>query len=543
MGLPTPIKAYASGEAQFVRTYAHLRPVTSIQKSLKYPFKNILVPLVKKDYGSKLHEATRIAVDPNASEEIKKEKIEAALKPFKDAMDVGESILVTDAVSAVVGGKIGAGYEKLVTASLSLTPGYNVVSRFHVHRKSEHDFQIYKDLGHVGSLRVGFELDSLIPVLKVSFKKSKGKARVKFYSLNLHPQNPDVLKNASLLRRSIVSSSVRDMDEQEKYRPYVLKHDFKESSPKLNLFFWQWQWQNSSTDISVTNPKGDERYFRRQYHGLTKGRAYQKYVNAVISHWVSLIFDRDAGLSEGGDNPGYSFKGRAETRYLTMDEEVNRDGRKIEPFVKLSRIYNGWSIDQKKAEKILDDLRQRYRHDFFNAPVLNDTRRIFLYNISLNIFFYKGGIENVLTLPEAEIRKIFRENYSTKNLMINPAKMEDKDTGVESFLRFLARFRKYEEKGNFTKANKYLMKAISQAEYKVNLKGLVALMGGEENIFINSRIDGFREGDEDGDKSLISNSLGEFGSPNIMGPVVQLQRQTEMIEGEFFIYWMMTRLI
>ncbi len=543
MGLPTPIKAYASGEAQFIRTYAHLRPVTSIQKSLKYPFKNVLVPLVKRDYGSKLHEATRIAVDPTASEETKKEKIEAALKPFKDAMDVGESILVTDAVSAVVGGKIGAGYEKLVTASLSLTPGYNVVSRFHVHRKSEHVFQIYKDLGHVGSLGVGFELDSLIPVLKVSFKKSKGQARVKFYSLNLNPQNPDVLKNASLLRRSIVSSSVRDMEEEEKYKPYVLKHDFKESSPKLNLFFWQWHWQNSSTNITVTNPQGDERYFRRQYHGLTKGRAYQKYVNAVISHWVSLIFDRDAGLSEGGDNPGYSFKGRAETRYLTMDEEVNREGRKIEPFVKLSRIYNGWSIDQKNAEKILDDLRQRYRHDFFNAPVLNDTRRIFLYNISLNIFFYKGGIENVLTLPEEEIRRIFRENYSTKNLMINPAKVQDKDTGVDSFLRFLARFRKYEDKGDFTKANKYLMKALSQAEYKVNLKGLVALMGGEENIFINSRIDGFREGDEDGDKSLISNSLGEFGSPNIMGPVVQLQRQTEMIEGEFFIYWMMTRLI
>ncbi len=87
------------------------------------------------------------------------------------------------------------------------------------------------------------------------------------------------------------------------------------------------------------------------------------------------------------------------------------------------------------------------------------------------------------------------------------------------------------------------MKALSQSEYKLNLNGLVALMGGTENIFVNSRIDGFREGDEDGDKSLISNSLGEFGSPNILGPVVQLQRQTEMIEGEFFIYWMMKRLI
>lgn len=543
MGLPTPVKAYANGEAQFIRTYAHLRPVTSIEKSLKYPFKNIFIPLVKRDYGKKLHEATQVSLDPEASEETKVELLTEALKPFKESMDVGESILITDAISANIGAKVGAGYEKLLTASLSLIPGYNVISRFHVHRRSEHDFQIYKDLGHVGSLNFNFELDSLIPVLNVSFKKSKGKARVKFYSLNLHPKNPDVLKNAALLRRAVLSSSVRDLDEEEKYRPYVLRHDFKESTPKVNLFFWQWQWQNSSTDITIKNPAGDERYFRRQYHGLTKGRDYQKYVNSLITHWVSLLFDRQAGLSEGGDNPGYSFKGRAETRYLTLDEEVTEGGDKIEPFIRLSRIYNGWSITQEKAEKILDELRNRYRYDFFNAPVLNDTRKIFLYNISLNILFYKNGIDHLLNLSDSEIKKIFRENASFRNLIINPARVTDEDTGVLRFLRFLKRFKRYEEQRKFTKANKYLLKALSQAEFKVNLRGLIALMGGEENIFINSRIDGFREGDEDGDRAIISNSLGEFGSKNILGPVVQLQRQTEMIEGEFFIYWIMKRLI
>jgi hypothetical protein len=543
MGLPAPLTAYASAEAVFLRSYTHLRPVTSIQKSLKYPFKNIFIPLVKKDYGNKLHEAAQAVVDPEASEETRVAKIEAALKPFKDSMDVGESILVTDSLSTTAGAKLGAGYKKLVTASLSLVPGHTVLSRFHIHRKSADDFQIYKDLGHVGSLGVNFELDSLVPVLAVSFKKSAGHARVKFYSVNLNPKNPDVLKNASLLRKAIVNSSTRDIEEEDNGKPYIVKHAFKESNPRVNLFFWQWQWQNSSTNISVTNPKGDERFFRRQYHGMQKGRNYQKYVNALISHWVDLIFDRKAGLSEGGDNPGYSFKGRAETRYLTLDEEVTQAGQKIEPFAKLQRVYNGWSIDRVAANKILDDLRQRYRHDFFNAPVLNDTRRIFLYNISLNVFFYKNGIDSALAMSEAEIKKIFRENMAQTNLMINPAQVEDEDTGVGSFLRFLARFRKYEENGNFVKANKYLLKALSQAEFKLNLKGLVALMGGEENIFINSRVDGFREGDEDGDKALISNSLGEFGSSNILGPLVQVQRQTEMIEGEFFIYWMMNRLI
>ncbi len=543
MGLPSPLTAFATGEAQFVRTYTHLRPVTSIQRSLRYPFKNIFVPLVQFDYGKKLHEAATIAVDPNASEDAKAEKIETALKPFKDSMNVGESILVTDAVSTTLGARVGAGYEKWVSASLSLVSGYNVISRFHVHRRSEHVFQIYKDIGHGGSFTVGFDLDTLVPVLTVSFKAARGGARVKFYNLNLNPKNPDVIRNAGLLRRAIVYSSVRDLDEEEKYKPYIVRHSFREGNPRLNLFFWQWQWVNSATNISVTNPKGDERFFRRQYQGLTKGRNYQRYVNAVISHWVNLLFDRKAGLSEGGDNPGYTYRGRAETRFLTLDEEVTSEGRKLEPFVKLSRIYNGWSIDRAGAERLLEALKQRYRHDFFTAPVLNDTRRIFLYNLSLNIFFYQKGLEHLLTLSEDDVKKIFRENQVQLNLMINPASLEDSETGVDRFLRFLARSKHYESRGNGVKANKYLLKALSQAEHRLNLKGLVSLMGGEENIFVNSRIDGFREGDEDGDRALISNSVGEFGSANILGPVVQLQRQTEMLEGEFFIYWMMTRLI
>jgi len=541
MGLPTPFQAFASGEVSLVRSYSHLRPVTSIQKALKYPYKNILVPLVKKDYGKKLHEVTKLQIE--GDQEAVEGKIEEVLAPFKESMDIGESIIVTDSISTQVGAKLSASYKKLLSASLSVVPGHVVVSRFHVHRKSEYDFQIYKDAGHLGQLGISFSLDTLIPVLNVSLKKTKGTAKVKFYTLNLNPKNPDILKNAGALRKAIVNSSTRSLDEEEDTKPFILRHNFKESSPKINLLFWQKQWLNSSTEIAITNPQGDERFFHRQYHGSTSGKNYQKYAASLISHWVSLLFNKNAGISEGGDNPGYSFKGQAETRFLTLDEEVTEHGQMIEPFARLTRVYNGWSIDREKANKLLDEIRQKYRHDFFYAPVLNDTRRIFLYNISANIFFYKNGIDHLLSLDEQTIKKIFRENLSFKSLVISPAKVTDADTGVNKFLSFLKKFRKYENALKFEKANKYLLKSLSQAEFKLNLKGLVTLMGGEENLFVNSRIDGFREGDEDGDRAIVSNSLGEFGSKNILGPLMQIQRQTEMLEGAFFIYWMMTRLI
>ncbi|HXH74979.1 MAG TPA: hypothetical protein VNJ08_08440 [Bacteriovoracaceae bacterium] len=544
MGLPTPIQVFASGEALYVRSYAHLRPVTSIQKSLKYPFKNILVPLVKHDYGKKLHEAAQLTVDPEASEETRAAAFEKAIRPFKDAMEVGESIIVTDSLATYIGAQIAAGYNKLFRASLGLVPGHMVVSRFHVHRKSTDEFQIYKDLGQVGSISGNLNIDTLIPVLKLSYKKSKGTAKVKFFTLNLNPKNPDAIKNASLLRRAIVSSSTEDIEEDETRKPYIIKHSFKESNPSINLFFWQWQWQKAFTNISVTNPKGDTRWFRRFYKGKTSGRNYQAYITATINHWVNLLFDFKGGLADTTNtNPGYSVKGVADTKVSSFDEEVDSQGKMIEPFVRLSRIKNGWAINKKAANVILSNMRTRYRHDFWNAPVLNDTQRIFLYNISLNMLFYRDGIDFLFKLKEDEIKRIYRTHKSFENLVINPAKIEDKDTDVRTFLKYMAKFRKYESRNDEEDANSYLLKAFSHAEENLTVAGMSALMGGDSNFYMSAKIEGFREGDEDGDKALISSSLGEFGSANLMGPIVQVQRGSEMLEGEFFIYWMMTRLI
>ncbi len=539
-----PVQVTGKAEAQLVRTYAHIRPVLSIEQSLKYPFRNMFIPMVKKDYGALLHEATKVVLSETASEKDKEVALQKALKPFKDTLVVGESLLVTDNIATGTAAQIGAGYKVLAKASLGLQAGYTVVSRFHVHRKSEHEFQIYRDLGNVGSYGVSFGLTSLVPVLNVQFKSSKGGAKVKFFSLDLNPANPNVLEHASMLRKAIVSSSTKSFDEKKETKPFILKHSFKEKNPSMNILFWQWQKVNSFTDIEIENPEGDKRYYKRSYYGLTTGRNYQAFATDTISHWVNLLFDKQAGLSSGtGSNPGYSYKGRAKTKFLTLDQEVSKDGALIEPFIRINKIYNGWSIDRKRAQEILDELTNKYRFEFHSGPVLNDTNNIFLYNISLNILLYKEGISNIVSLTSEQIKEIFKKHYSYKNLMINPANFKEENTKVERFIRFLEKFKKYEENQDEARANKYLLKALYLAEDELTLAGMAALAGGEDNLFASSNIGGFREGDEDGDRSIISNSMGEFGSERQLGPIIDMQRRTKMLEGEFFIYWLMTRLI
>lgn len=540
----TVLSAKASADLSVMRTFAHLRPVTSIKASLKYPFKNIIVPLVKFDYGKKLHAAAMSVFDSETSDKDKTAKIEEALKPLKDAMLVGESLLVTDTVSTSGAFQLSFGFKFLLKAALGVLPGHVVVSRFHVHRKSEDEFHIYKDLAQEGVLGVAFDISSVIPIVKLGLKNTAGSARVKFYSINLNPKNPKAIENAALLRRAIILSSTKDMDESEDNMPYVIKHKFAENSLKAGLFFWQWEKLNSRTEISVTHPKGDTRYFKRQYIGTSSGRNYQAYAFSLISNWVSLIFNKPITINDGGgNNPGFSFQGKGETKFATFDQEVTKEGAMIEPFVKITTVKNGWSINRKKANLILDEMKMKYRYEFFNAPVLNDTQRIFLYNVSVNLMFYRTGIEYLFELKEDEIKKIFRENHAQKNLVINPASVTDAESGVKKFLSHMNDFRYFENKEDEKNANKYLMKAFTTADNELNLKGLALLMGGDDRLYMQARIDGFREGDEDGDKPVISSALGEYGSRQILGPVVGMQRNLDMLEGEFFIYWIMTRLI
>lgn len=564
MGLTIPklistgtLPVIASGEAgaSFVRTYAHLRPVVNIKKSLTYPFKNMLVPFVKADLGHLLHEAIKVSIDPKASDDDREAAAEKALKPFKDSINIGESLLVTDSFVTSLGGEAGVNlYGKLISTSLGLNTGHVLLSRFHVHRKSEDVFHVYRDLGHKGNFGIHFNLDSLVPVLTLSLKNDAGHAKVKYFALNLSKKNPKVLSAASALRRAIVHSSTGEIEDIN-IKPYILKHAFTESNPSLNLFYWQFIKLNSSTDFSLTNPVGEERYFKRTYHGVTQGKNYQAYVNAVIDHWVGMLFKKNSGLSDAtGMNPGYSYKGEAKTKFLMMDEEVDAKGNILEPFISLNRIWNGWSITREKAEKVLEEMRHRYKFQFYNAPVLNDSRQIYLYNISVNMMFYKEGIEHLLKLDEKRIKRIFLENQMQDSLVIDPnvppeEENEDfndekySDTGVNRFLHLLNRYKKLESKGHDDRANHKLLKALSFMEKTIYLNGIMELMGGDQNVYVTSKISGFREGDEDGDRPITSNSLGEFGSPKVLGPVIQAQRQTDMLEGEFFINWMMQRLI
>ncbi len=74
-------------------------------------------------------------------------------------------------------------------------------------------------------------------------------------------------------------------------------------------------------------------------------------------------------------------------------------------------------------------------------------------------------------------------------------------------------------------------------------------MFGNGNFLLMAKIDGFRIGDENGDQGLVSNTFGTRGEDNLSGPtadILEFFRVTgseTMTEGEFYVNWMLGRII
>ncbi len=538
-GLPNPIFASAGAAASVTRVYAHLRPVTTLTKALKYPFKNILVPIVKKEYGKQLSDILALNLDA-LSEEERKAKLKEALAPFKKDMEIGESLIVTDTL--LVGGalRVGANMAYMMKAQLGIAPGQIVVGRFHIHRRSEDVVQIYRDFGNVRSITISFGLNSFLPIVKVGMKASAGTAKTKFFSLNINHENKNSLEQITYLKDALMHSSLKKLEKANK--PWVIEHAFKEQERKVGIFFWRWNKVNSHTDMSLTHPTGAKRNFFRAYSGQNKGRDYQDFAFEAVRNWLALFADFDYTPTTTSSNPGQTFKGSARNKVVVYEGENTAQGV-VQPFMRLSRIWNGWEVDRAKAKDILNEILHRYRFEFFEPTVLNDTVKIFLYSISVNVLVYDRGVEHMATLAEEEVKKIFGRHAMRADLRVKPTNEEENENAANGFLSIRRKWIAARTKKDLIDASELAMKALTEAEEKLNVEGLRSLLGGERNFYVNSKIDGYRAGDENGDRALISNSFGEFGRREVLGPLQNIQQQSEMLEGEFFIYWIMTRLI
>jgi hypothetical protein len=116
-------------------------------------------------------------------------------------------------------------------------------------------------------------------------------------------------------------------------------------------------------------------------------------------------------------------------------------------------------------------------------------------------------------------------------------------SGYHRFLKYRKKYSKYLLENNQKKSVRMIIKMVEIMEDKLKLDGMSQILGGKHNFFAIARIDGFRVGDENGDKKILSNSFGRVGTEDVEGPLNRLRKFIGITNGEFFMSWLLGRVL
>lgn len=547
LGRILPVGVSGGTDVYYTRTYAHVKPIKSLKASLKYPFKNVAIPLFQRRLGRGLERL----LGPEAAElpdAERKALIKEVITSFKEQFDIGESLIISDTVGAGLQASAGVNFLAIAQARTAFEASQNLLARMHIYRKDEDTIQIYRDFGNSTRLGAGIDAYAIIPVITLRTNYHPGKARVKMHTLKLTPdesRNPNLVRALGALQTVLYTQSAELL---RSVSPAVeVQHKFKEHESGIGAFGFELAGISSTSRILVKNAQGAEKQLFRRYSAQSWGRDLLSYGLDAFSGLVGYFMGiRPTLSSPTGANLGYAMFGRAKNRIVTL-EAVAEDGKLVEPYVEVSRIWNGWSLSQKKTQKLLDRLNSRYGYQFYPDTTLNETEKLALYHVGMHFQFYERGLRILSKMTDLQITQVFR-NYSVVETPAEDSSDAEEyaETDTDRTGRFLWLRRKLERavrEGDLEGQSEALVKMVGIAEKHLSLEGLSILTGGDGGVYVTSRLEGFRKGDENGDTPYEGQGYGEYGSRRTQGPVEEIRRMTGMSESEFQANWLLRRML
>lgn len=556
-GLPIPIGLSSTTAGHVTRVYSHVRPIKSIKKALREPLYNMMVEIYRQRTGRILDD---VVYNPNFNKLPKDEqnkKIAQALKIFYNKLAIGESLIITDSIGAGVGVNAHYNFTQWLRTGATFNSSQIVVGRVHILRKDENTIQVYKDRGAFQGNSFNFSFSAVMPILQFEAYANSANTTTNFYTLDLTANvddNPKVVKNLRAVRRLIVNNSSKLLKATQE--PYKVGHALTESGTHTSFLWQKWDKKNLKDLIWIQHPKGPVRYFYRDFRGTRKGTSWQDLATDAINGILSTYTETDIGISNPSNgNPGDTFLGKSQARHTYFEAEIEgqlahkSQGKVKSDFVGISYIWKGWEISKSKANKIIKDLMDRYQTPLYSPLALHNTEKIQLYSILFNIYVYSDGLDMMSKQDDKSLRSIWY--YFGRNIKkpVYRPRGSIPASKMSLVLKHIRHFKKL--KDNYLKALKTpqtanvssrARKMVDYAEKNLDLKGMAYLVGGKRNLYAESRIQGFRIGEEVGDETVMSDSFGEFGSENVRGPIQAIKNSIDMTDGEFFISWLVTPL-
>ena len=561
-GLPAKLGAGAQAKLSLMRTYTHIKPIKSVKAALKEPYRNMAIPLLKNDFANTLDKAISQGA---GSDDASKKALTDAMTEFKKQLDIGDSLLITDSLSGLLGVQGAYGLEKNLSIHASLADSQVFIRRLQIYRKDADTIQVYRSPADYNVAQAAIGFDAYIPVFQIRFSRKAGEAATSFFELNIKDdteQNPSAIANIKALRQVLLTDSTDAVESLQK--PFIIAHKFQEKESGGQFLLWRWLNLSTNDRLIAKAPTGEQKSFLYWSEASINGKNYESLATDVITRLLNdLTGATDITVGTPGSGlPGQGMMGSSVSRRADFEAEINPAPAKTavgETYVNVVYEWRGWEISRDGMLKIIKEMNDRFKFQFYPPQSLQTATKVQLYDVQLKLSVYSAGIETLAKVPTKRVEDLLvRENKydpmpeqetcigqgggCETDLQRREEIQRKSEQMIAQFDRARKDYNDAQAKGDVNGTAKAGLRMVSAVESVLSAKGFIELLGGEQNIFVQSVINGFRVGDESGDTAVLSNTIGQIGSGKRNGPLRFVQENLGMTESEFFVYWLLNKI-
>ncbi|MCO4792188.1 MAG: hypothetical protein KC493_00645 [Bacteriovoracaceae bacterium] len=532
----------------YVKTYAHIKPVKSLKQAFKEPYQNMIVPFVKHMIKKQADRIADLADNPDGlEEEERNEVLSDVMKNLDKYLGVGESLIIQDRISPNITARGTVTYMN-TRVSLGVDANALEIKRIHLYRKNGSTLQVYVDNGMSKSLGVSFGVDYFIPVLEVRYKRTGGKYTVDAYSVNIDTDtevNPDLYRSATGISHLLKSGSAELLDEVKK--PYSIANKFFDESTKAKFLHWRHKTLRKSDMYSLLTPKKKETNYVRHSNASQMGLNYEAFVVDIGNYYLGRYLK---GLQIRGNtwqNPAQTYFGVAKTKEGRFEARLKGDEEEVDnremfgEFLTITYRKEGWSIKRSKLMKEVGEWNDKYGKELFAKETLRDATKLKLYNLSLNINVYDNGIEKLKNLSNGDLKKIQRKYKRQRAFSRKCKNIRYRNKIVCGNLKTIMSenddCKKDVRRGSSKKAAKCLLELAQTLEKSLEFDDFRGIVGAD-NLYIYGQIQGFRADSETLAEPINSSTIGHIGDRFWNGPVEAVREILGLQNGEFSGSWM-----
>lgn len=536
-GLGNNLSSSAKVTTSLVRTFSHLKPVKNLRESLKQPYRNMIVPLLKRSLKEKYFSLYELEKTDLPTEERAK-KIQETLKEIDQYLDVGESLIITDRFMPSASLRLNFN-QGLIGAGVGVGGGVTVLKRIHLYKKSPKVLQVYDDRGFVKNINVSMQVSGLIPLIRVTGQFDKGHYGIKSYMVNLSSdleENPNLYSNALGVYNVLKDRNFELLDSNNK--PVELDAQFKDRSFAFSLLFWKVKAVKGKTYYDL-KAKDDVhgRYFtiNKDYMSGINAESFSK---QMANYYLSKELEsEDFSIQitdEADKNPGESFFGRSYTQSIRFEASVNDDNSHNQKFLSASDVRQGWMMGQKRLVKFMKKVNSKFQHSLFEVDQI-DFKKLRLFRIGYHMNIYNRGIDRLNQITVSEIAPIEARYRKEKGCLTSDEKYYSLECG--SLANVASKIRKCDKAKDAETLADCNVTLFETMFNEIEFNDLRNLLG-ENNFYVYGTIDGFREKSEILNDTVYSNTIGKIGSKQWDGPMDVVRDLLGLSGGEFSGSWL-----